>query len=128
MGYCIRHAGKTDRMTPEEEQVFDALHRFTFIIEDTTPCDFAPTNVLYEIYQRYARRSDYSRGESAAVLNEREFGVALRRVFDLDAGRKTRRTHRGRHTWGYIHVRGPGSIVSHDSRGRPKHVTTTPTA
>lgn len=120
MGYCIRHAGKSDRMTPEEESVFEALHGFTFLMEDTKPTDFTPTDTLYEMYKRYAQRSNFATGRFAPTLNVKEFGVALRRVFDLDASRKTRRTCRGRNVWGYVHVRGPGSIVSHDSRGRPR--------
>lgn len=119
MGYRIQSALKSDLMTPAEIEVFEALSAYTFDVEKTVMTDFTPTSVLYEAYRTKARTFDRTYGGSATILNAQQFGVALRRVFDIDPGRKAQRRYQGRAAWGYSHVRGPGSCVSRANPGNP---------
>ena len=115
MPYNLRRPTNSAYMLPEESQVFDALRAFDFEPERTSVCDFCPTHVLSQAYLEYM-----DRGGFAEILTPTLFGVALRRVFDIDPERKTRRTYQGKNVPGYMHVRGPGAIVSHDRRGNPR--------
>lgn len=114
MAYPLRHRSSSEYMTPEECNVFDALKGYCFEPEDTSLCDFCPTHVLYQTYLDFM-----DAGGFAEILNSTQFGVALRRVFDIAPERKTRRTYRGRNSVGYYHVRGPESIVTREGRGNP---------
>lgn len=117
MPYPLRRNQRTNSeyMTPEESQLWEALRHFCFEPEQTSITDFCPTDVLYQTYRAFMVQGGF-----AEILNQTEFGVALRRVFDIEPERKTRRICQGVHTWGYYHVRGPGSVVTHNGPGNPR--------
>lgn len=115
MGYAIRGRIKGENLTAEELQVSAALSgRYCFDPDRTEATDFIPTRVLFGMYLRHM-----SAGGTPAVLNPTQFGVALRRVFGIDASPKCRRWYHGRKEMGYCHVRGAFSIRSHDGPGNP---------
>jgi hypothetical protein len=114
MPYPLKQLSRSEYTAPEEGHVLDALKAYCFEPEDTGICDFVPTHVLYQTYLDFM-----DAGGFAEILNAQQFGVALRRVFDIAPERKTRRTYQGWNTWGYYHVRGPGSIVTRAGRGNP---------
>ena len=120
MPYRIRQAVRSDYMSLEEGLVFDALKGWSFDPSKATILDFVPTRILFELYRAHAREFDYTASEEAVVLNATQFGVALRRVFDISADRRVMRTYQGRKEYGYYYVKGPGSIVSQSTSGRPK--------
>jgi hypothetical protein len=115
MCYRIQNRLKGPELTPEEQHVMKALRDYQFDPALTTHRDFCPASVLFETYRQFVRQSGLT-----DVLSDRQFGVALRRAFKIDAGRKTRRTYQGRNVNGYCFVSGPESIVSHDGRGNPE--------
>jgi hypothetical protein len=107
-------------MSLEEGLVFDALRGWSFDPSKATILDFVPTRILFELYRAHAREFDYTASEEAVILNATQFGVALRRVFDISGDRRTRCLYAGRREVGYRFVKGPGSIVTQLNRGRPK--------
>ena len=122
MPYLIRQAVRSDYMSPEEEHVFDALKQWSFEPSKATVLDFVPTRVLFELYRAYVSQFDYTASGEVSVLNATQFGVALRRVFDISPDRRTKCVYAGRREVGYRFVKGPGSIVTQSTRGRPKNV------
>lgn len=104
-------------MTPEEAQVYESLApHYCFDLEQVGLCEVTPTNVLYEYYLKHLRESFADPG---SALNPTQFGVALRRVFDVDPDRRVRLRIEGKREWGYRHVRGPHSVRMNENRGNP---------
>lgn len=117
MAYPLSRRATTGTMRPEETIVLRALNEFCFEPSMCGPQDFVPTQVLYAKYRDYAKgRPDCP---PHLILNIQGFGAALRRVFDLDPARKTRRSYQGKQLPGYLYVQGPGAIKARDAEGRP---------
>lgn len=126
MKYQLQRKGKpAECWLPEEQQVFEALRAFTFDPERTRITDFTPTRVMYETYRQFVD-STPDRPDAPEVLNLKQFGAALNRVFRLDDSRWSRRHVGGRRVNGYIFVRGPGSVIAHAGPGNPNLMRRTP--
>lgn len=119
MRYQLQRTGKpADYLLPEEEQVAIALRAYTFDHEQASVTDFTPTRVMYETYLRFVDQADNG-ADAPEVLNEKQFGAALRRAFNIGDQRHTRRRIGDQRINGYLFVRGPGSIAVHNGPGNP---------
>lgn len=128
MKYQLQKSGKpADYLLPEEQQVCEALKAFTFDPERTSVNDFTPTRMLFDAYLRFISQTGNG-PDAPEVLNPKQFGAALRRAFNLSGDRHTRRRIEGRLTMGYLHVRGPGSVIAHFGPGNPNLMRRTPVA
>lgn len=112
MAYNLSRRATTNTMAPEEAIVQRALNEYCFEPSMLSADDFIPTKMLYARYRQYAK--DRPDCPPHLMLNAQGFGVALRRVFDLDDGRKIK-TRAG---WGYRFVQGPGSLKLRHKTGR----------
>jgi hypothetical protein len=107
-----------ETLLPEEQQVIKALRHYCFDLERTTCRDFTPTFVLYEAYRKL--RAEYiDSADAPDLLNPTQFGIALRRVFEIDAERKAHRRYQGKMRWGYLGVKGPDSAIVQRGPGNP---------
>jgi hypothetical protein len=114
MRYVLQRNGKPGSLLPAECDVQEALAAFTFDPTLASATDFVPTRTLYLTYVRFMV------GRSApGVLDDKQFGAAIRRVYGLDDARQSRRRIGGRLRMGYLFVRGPGSVVTHSGPGNP---------
>jgi len=121
-------------MMPEESEVWDALRSagYRYLTFDSmadsgetedapTPRDFTPVLVLYDAYLKYRRlRRDLDKPIDDLTIQQ--FGVAFRVVTD-DSLIKARRWitvgGKRKQAWGYVGVKGPGSVQTRLKSGRP---------
>jgi hypothetical protein len=117
MGYDPTRPGAGPN--PYERLVLQALAEYCFEPTQTDRLDWCPTAILYTKYCNYAA----IRGcDPDMILGVNQFGVALRRAFDIDPARKSRHYYRGERACGYRYVQGPGSIkVMPIFKRRPKY-------
>jgi len=103
-------------LLPEEYQVMRALRDYSF---NASSRDFTPTHVLYEAYLELNQQ--YIGGiDSPQRLNATQFGIIVRKVFEIEPERKTKRWYKGHRVYGYLGVKGPDSIIlEHEGPGRP---------
>jgi hypothetical protein len=131
MPYNLRRKSKhPSRLTPEEDDVQTALAFYTDEEGKADLRDFVPTRILWETYEAWINQFVRT-PEDPATLTRRQFGAALARVFPEleDRSRRVKRTYEGRVEWGYVGLKGPRSIRSHEHSGRPsKHVNNDQTA
>jgi len=76
---------------------------------------WTPTQVLYDAYLKWLPVN----APSATPLSESYFGRAMHRVLGVEPALKQFRRYHGKRCWGYVGVKGPGSIIVSKSRGRP---------
>lgn len=112
------------RMDRAEALVTEALSDFRVVgYEDPKDLPpevvFTPTHVLYDVYLKWLPAN----APGATPLNETYFGRALRRALGLDEALKQFRRYRGKRCWGYVGVRGPGSVMASSKAGRPKNAS-----
>lgn len=121
MGYALSRRAQTTIMSPEEAIVCRALNNYCFEPALCSADDWCSIVMLYSRYRTYfAGRDDCP---PHLFLGHRAFGVALRRVFSIAAERKVQKRWKGKLTWGYSFIQGPGSIkVSNRPGRRPKEV------
>jgi len=117
-----RRLKKHDLHTPEEQQVYGIVVDYAQDPENADLRYFVPTRVLYEAYREWWLQFEWRWVGAPQLLTPEQFGSALRQVFPelCDHGRRVKRTYKGRREWGYLGLKGPGSIISHTCRGRPK--------
>lgn len=119
MAFAIRANLRSADALADVRLIRQALAEYTFDPKRTAFTDFVPTITLYETYTRFAKKSD----KTAPMLNATQFGVAVRLAFAINASRSCRRFYNGRRMMGYCHVRGPGSVVTHEKPGNPNFRT-----
>ena len=135
MSYPIKYSRSRrnrEQLTPEEEEVRDALSQAGYEMQDehtdTDPWTlFTPIQVLYDEYLAYTLT--VQRDWGVENLSVQQFGVALRRVFGVglwpEYDRKDwtrRRTVNKKRVFGVSHLKGPETIrLPFEMGRRPKH-------
>lgn len=132
MPYHLQRSRKDpDVLTPEEQDVAQALRVYKTLDQGADVNDFVPTFVLYRVYRDYVARFTHP-SEQVGTLTIRQFGAALVRVIphleeaDWDGKKwkpvyKAQRQYHGRKCWGYCGLKGPDSLRTLDEVGRPSN-------
>lgn len=75
---------------------------------------FTPTRLMYQAYVRWLSRNR----EDAQPVGGSFFGRSLGSTIGADPFLRVQRFYEGRREWGYLGVKGPGSILVSSQRGR----------
>ena len=116
MKYPQRHDRKhPDVLTDHERDVASALRDYR--VTDDRYDSFTPTENLWQMYRNWYLRSG-NRIAPPTMLTRNQFGMALRRVFDLGDDECVIRSVQGKRMRGYLCLVGPESINVGQEKGR----------
>lgn len=110
------------RLTPEEEEVRQALIQYSDDPDQASLSDFTPSEVLFDTYMNHVNQ--YARTfKDPAILTRSQLGAAVRRVFaNLEAYPHLygQRTVNGTRVCGFAGLKGPESTRVQTRPGNPR--------